>query len=53
MKTVTLEEKLIAQVKNIVAILQSENPNDVKIMMLEMQKDYLNAYINNMVEALG
>lgn len=41
MKEVSLREKLEAQVKNIVTIVGSDNPKDVKIAMYEMQKSYL------------
>lgn len=53
MKTVTLEEKLNAQVKNIVAILASENPIDVKVMMFEMQKEYLEVLLESILEQLN
>lgn len=46
MKTVELEEQLIAQVKNVVSILNSEEPSEVKVMMLEMQKDYLTLFFD-------
>jgi hypothetical protein len=52
MKIVTLEEKLTAQVKNIMAILGSENPLDVKVMMYEMQKEYLNELLESIGEQL-
>jgi hypothetical protein len=52
LKTVSLEEKLNAQVKNIVAILKSENPLDVRLMMFEMQKEYLEAYLQNIADEL-
>lgn len=53
MKTVSLEEKLNAQVKNIAAILSSEDPIDIKIMMFEMQKEYLEALLEGISEQLS
>jgi hypothetical protein len=53
MKQVTLEEKLMAQVKNINAIVNSENPADVKVAMLEMQKEYLNAYLDELIQSIA
>lgn len=52
MKTVSLEEKLNAQVNNIIVILGSENPLDVRIMMLEMQKEYIEEFLENIIEQL-
>lgn len=53
MKTVSLEEKLNAQIKNIIAILSSDNSLDAKIMMYEMQKDYLVALLESISEQLN
>lgn len=52
MKPATLEEKLLAQVKNINAIVNSENPADVKVTMLEMQKEYLNAFLDELIQTI-
>lgn len=53
LKTVSLEEKLNAQIKNIIAILSSDNSLDAKIMMYEMQKDYLVALLESISEQLN
>lgn len=47
LKPVGLEEKLNAQVKNLVSILKGDDPMDVKIMMFEMQKAYLEDLLNS------
>lgn len=51
-KTVTLEEKLNAQVKNIVGILSSSQPMDIKLMMFEQQKEYIEFLLENIAEQL-
>ena len=51
-KTVTLEEKLNAQVKNIVAILGSNNPMDAKLMMFEQQKENIDFLLESIAEQL-
>ncbi|GAA0347698.1 hypothetical protein GCM10008931_43740 [Oceanobacillus oncorhynchi subsp. oncorhynchi] len=52
METVTWEEHLIAQVKNIAAILESDDHIDVKIKMYKIQKDYLELSLNRTFERL-
>lgn len=52
MKIVSLEEKLNAQVKNIVAILGSEEPKEIKIMMYETQMEYFKYLLEGIHENL-
>jgi hypothetical protein len=50
MKQVSLEEKLLAQVKNILTVVQTPMPNSSKLMLLESQRVYLNAFIEDLME---
>ena len=52
MKTVTLEEKLIAQAKNINMILKSDKSPSMKIIHLEIQMTYLNSIVNGIIKKL-
>ena len=52
MKTVTLDEKLIAHAKNISVILESDDSPSMKIMCLELQMTYLNEIVNGIIKKL-
>ncbi|WP_423408034.1 hypothetical protein AABM38_20530 [Heyndrickxia sp. MSNUG] len=52
MRKVSIEEKIVAQAKNISLILASDSPVEMKIMMLETQKDYLNEYLQSVINSL-
>lgn len=50
MKNVSLEEKLIMQVRNINKIIISDQPAEVKVILLEAQRDYLTEFINELIK---
>lgn len=41
-KKVTLEEKLNAQIKNVLAIVNDDIPAEIKTFLLKQQREYLN-----------
>lgn len=52
MKKTSVEEKLVAQAKNTALILNSDSPIELKILLLETQKDYLNMYFQSIIDSL-
>lgn len=50
MRQVTLKEKLNAQVENIEAIANGDMPLEVKIKLLEGQRDYIHELLTSLID---
>jgi len=50
LRQVTLKEKLNAQVENIEAIANGDMPLEVKIKLLEGQRDYIHELLTSLID---
>ncbi|EGL82090.1 hypothetical protein CathTA2_2453 [Caldalkalibacillus thermarum TA2.A1] len=50
MKTVSLEAKLVLQVRNIFKIIASDHPAEVKAILLEAEREYITEFINELIK---